>query len=261
MGKKKPKLRSDRIAGPRREWVDFEDHEEEDCTWRVDVTFLASAWTCIYGNGCQGNRAERAPELMHGCCTHGAFFTDKADLDHVVAAARELTADEWQFKALGDQKGVAVKLDKNQWRTRLVDEACIFLNRVGFENGAGCALHQHAAARGIHFADVKPEVCWQLPLRLINQEQEDGGMVWYLTEYDRAAWDEGGQDFAWWCTEAPEAFVGHDPVYITMEAELRKMLGDLVYEDVRKYLDERRGASLPKPHDAEVPVALGRKPF
>ena len=86
MGKKKPKLRSDRIAGPRREWVDFEDHEEEDCTWRVDVTFLASAWTCIYGNGCQGNRAERAPELMHGCCTHGAFFTDKADLDHVVVA-------------------------------------------------------------------------------------------------------------------------------------------------------------------------------
>ncbi|MFZ4584466.1 MAG: hypothetical protein ACOYNI_04485 [Acidimicrobiia bacterium] len=263
MGKKKQKktdLRPDRIAGPRREWVDFEDHEHDDCTWRVDVTFLASGWTCIYGNGCQGNRDTKTPELMEGCCSHGAYLTDKADLDHVVEAAKHLNADEWQFKKIGDVQGIAEKIGKNQWRTRLVDDACVFLNRPEFDGPVGCALHHYADRTGIHFAEVKPEVCWQLPLRLVNQEQENGDMVWYLTEYDRAAWDEGGAEFAWWCTEAPEAFVGHDPVYITMEAELRKMLGDLVYEDVRKYLDERRGGSLPKPHDTEVPVTLDSKP-
>jgi len=144
----------------------------------------------------------------------------------------------------------------------VVDGACIFLNRPGFANGPGCALHQHADKRGIHFADIKPDVCWQLPLHLINQEQPDGSMVWLLTEYDRAAWDEGGQDFGWWCTEAPEAFVGRDPVYKTMEAELRKMVGDLVYEDIRAYLDARRDltASPPVPHPAETPVVIGAKP-
>jgi hypothetical protein len=44
-----------------------------------------------------------------------------------------------------------------------------------------------------------------------------------------------------------------------MEAELRKMLGDAVYEEVAKYLDVRLGSGTPPmPHPAEVPVSLGR---
>ena len=35
------------------EWVSFEDPDEER-TWVFDLTFLTSAWSCIYGNGCQG---------------------------------------------------------------------------------------------------------------------------------------------------------------------------------------------------------------
>ena len=49
--------------------------------------------------------------------------------------------------------------------TRLVKDACIFLNRPGFPAGAGCALHLAALAQGRSHVELKPEVCWQLPLR------------------------------------------------------------------------------------------------
>ncbi len=60
------------------EWVSFED-EDEERTWTFDVTFLTSAWTCIYGNGCLGVLTGPAPELEHGCCSYGAHFVDSAD--------------------------------------------------------------------------------------------------------------------------------------------------------------------------------------
>ena len=61
------------------EWVSFEDPDEER-TWVFDVTFLTSAWSCIYGNGCPGVLTGPAPELEHGCCSYGAHFVDKAEL-------------------------------------------------------------------------------------------------------------------------------------------------------------------------------------
>ena len=49
--------------------------------------------------------------------------------------------------------------------TRVVDGACIFLNRTGFAGGAGCALHLAAFDAGESPIDFKPSVCWQLPIR------------------------------------------------------------------------------------------------
>ena len=42
-----------------------------------DVTFLLSRWTCIFGDGCQGVLTGPAPELVQGCCSYGAHFTDE----------------------------------------------------------------------------------------------------------------------------------------------------------------------------------------
>ena len=101
----------------------------------------------------------------------------------------------------------------------------------------------HAMRDGEHHSDVKPEVCWQLPLRRVDEEQEDGTVISTLTEFGRAGWGEGGDDFDWWCTEdKPEAFIGREPVYVSLEVELRKMLGDKLYRRVAAYLDERRRA-------------------
>src|SRR6516165_9920208 len=82
------------------EYVSFEDPEEER-TWVFDVTFLASAWTCIYGHGCQGVLTGPAPELEQGCCSYGAHFIDDADIAAVEAAAARLTEEQWQHRRKG----------------------------------------------------------------------------------------------------------------------------------------------------------------
>jgi hypothetical protein len=248
-----------------REWVSFDDPDEER-RWQVDVTFLLSRWQCIFGNGCQGVLDEKAPELVQGCCSYGAHFTDRKDRDAVVKMARKLDDDEWQFAKIGRKKGIYAKVGKNDdgspdWRTRLVENACIFLNRPGFAAGAGCALHLHSMRVGEHHSDWKPEVCWQLPLRRVDEEQEDGSVISTVTEFARDGWGEGGEDFAWWCTEAPEAFTAADPVYRTLDAELRKILGKKIYRSVVEYLDARLAAPgfAPVAHPAAVPVTISKK--
>ncbi|HEX5613718.1 MAG TPA: hypothetical protein VFZ83_01060 [Acidimicrobiia bacterium] len=249
------------MVGPSREWVTIPVAGKERRRWEIDVTFLTSSWQCIFGAGCQGVLTEPAPELIHGCCSYGAHAHDAADKKKVERIARELTDDEWQHREVGLSRGVwkTVNKKKQEWKTRLVDDACIFLNRPGFGAGPGCALHLHALNAGVHFSDTKPLVCWQLPLRTWEREEDDGTTVEVLTEFGRDGWGEGGEEFAWWCTEAPEAFTGAEPVYKSMEPELRKTLGDDVYEELAKYLDGRTtGGLAPLPHPAEVPVELSK---
>ena len=47
------------------------------------------------------------------------------------------------------------------------------------------------------------------------------------------------EDAPWWCTDAPEAFCASQPLYRTMERELRALCGDAVYDE----LATRLGAS------------------
>ena len=225
------------------EWISFKDPREER-TWLFDVTFLTSPWTCIYGQGCQGVLTGPAPELEQGCCSYGAHFTGKKDARAVEKAARDLTPELWQFHGPG-QDGVVVKLDDGDLGTRLVDDACIFLNRPGFAAGAGCALHKSAEARGVSHVTTKPEVCWQLPLRREDETAEDGHVVSRISQWDRRNWGGGGDEFHWWCTEAPEAFVGKVPVYVRMRSELEAMAGKKVYRRLAEYLDGRTAPGTP----------------
>jgi hypothetical protein len=113
--------------------------------------------------------------------------------------------------------------------------------------------------KGVHFSKTKPTVCWQLPLRAEESEEEDGTTTFVLSEFGRDGWGEGGREFAWWCTEAPEAFTGEQRVYQSMEAELRAMMGDDVYEELKRYLDARIASEMPPlTHPSEVPVTFGR---
>src|SRR6516165_6281198 len=119
------------------EYVSFEDPEEER-TWVFDVTFLASNWTCIFGRGCQGVLTGPAPELVQGCCSYGAHFTGEEDVERVEKAAATLTADDWQFRERGRKgKHIVKQTKQGETVTRMVDGACIFLNRPGFPGGAG----------------------------------------------------------------------------------------------------------------------------
>lgn len=232
-----------------REWVSIEDGDEAR-TWVFDVTFLSSRWGCIYGRGCQGVLTGPAAELEQGCCSYGAHFTDDADVARVEAAAATLEPDVWQFHREGRRRGVVKTARAGERVTRSVGGACIFLNRPGFEGGAGCALHRAALARGRPPLELKPEVCWQLPLRRQDRETGEGKVTSTVTEWGRDGWGAGGAEFHWWCTEAPEAFGASAPVYKTMEAELVAMVGRPVYEQLALYLDERLGGMVPLAHPA-----------
>ena len=234
------------------EWVSFEDPDEER-TWVFDVSFLASNWTCIYGNGCQGVLTAPAPELVHGCCSYGAHMVDKNDARRTEQMAASLSAEEWQFHDRGTKKGVLKENKHGETVTRLVDGACIMLNRPGFPTGPGCALHQAAVRRGQNPLELKPEVCWQLPLRREDQVADDGYVTSTIRQWDRRHWGAGGQEFAWWCTESHEAFVGTSSVYVEMQAELTAMVGAKTYEMLVTYMQDRQDRlpkGVPLPHPA-----------
>ncbi len=219
------------------EWISFEDAHEQR-RWVFDVTFLLSPWTCIFGQGCQGVLTGPAEDLVQGCCSYGAHFIDDEDVARVEAAAATLDATQWQF--INKAKGGITKTSKDgEVTTKLVDSACIFLNRKGFAKGPGCALHQVAMERGTSYIDLKPEVCWQLPLRREEAVDAEGYVTTTITEWDRKHWGPGGEEFHWWCTEDARAFVGHGPVYRTMRDELVAMVGATTYAQLAAYLDDK----------------------
>ncbi len=232
------------------EWISFED-PLEDRTWVFDVTFLTSPWTCIYGRGCQGVLTGPSEELEQGCCSYGAHFVDDADAAATLAYAKRLTDEQWQHRDASRRKGGPTKVNKaGEIKTRLVDGACIFLNRPGFEGGIGCALHKGALDAGERPLDWKPAVCWQLPLRLEDHTDDDGHVTSTLREWKRRDWGEGGFEFHWWCTEDPEAFVDRQPVYETMRDEIVEMVGQAAHDELADHLAARSDHSQYLPHPA-----------
>jgi hypothetical protein len=231
------------------ELVAFDDPHERR-TWVFDVTFLISPWSCIYGRGCPGVLTEPAPELEQGCCSYGAHFVDEDDEASMLAYAERLTPEQWQFHGIGHRKAGPTKTNKaGEIKTRLVDGACIFLNRPGFEGGTGCALHSAALQIGERPLDWKPQVCWQLPLRLEDYTEADGHITSTLREWKRRDWGEGGAEFHWWCTDDALAFVDRRPVYETMRDEIVEMVGLKAYDMFVEHV-AARGQERYLPHPA-----------
>jgi hypothetical protein len=229
-----------------RTWVEFTDPDSEDDAeqvFRCDLTWLTSSWTCIYGSGCAGIYADRPDD---GCCTHGAHFTDEDDERRTAAAMARLTPATWQFHQQAAAGGWTEQDDEGQRKTRVVDGACIFLNRPGFAAGDGCSLHQQAWREEVEPLTLKPDVCWQLPIRRQYRtvERQDGTSFLETTiqEYDRRGWGPGGHDLDWYCSGNPEAHVGREPVYRSLRAELVELMGLAAYEVLARHCEQLVGA-------------------
>lgn len=228
------------------EWISLT--ADDGSTWLLDVTFLSSGYGCIYGQGCPGIDVGLA---SHGCCTHGAHLSDAADRKTTARYAARLTAEEWQHQRRARARGGPFKpAPGGGSMTRLVDGACIFLNRSDHPGGAGCALHQAALVRGERPMDWKPDVCWQVPLRLEIHTDDYEHDTYLLRAWERRDWGAGGADFDWWCIDEEEAYRGATPLYRTMGAELEELMGEPLYRRLRAVLDTRHTTS-------PVPVTLG----
>jgi hypothetical protein len=200
--------------------------------WRFEAAFLRSNWTCIWGRGCQGILEVRAPELHQGCCSIGAELDGVEDAMTVSAYAATLDPARWQFHDAVDDDDVFA--DATRATTKLVDGACIFLNRPGFAGGQGCALHLAALAADESPIDWKPAVCSQLPIHVDWEPLPDGRESATVRRWSRADWGREGETMAWCCTEEAEAYVGDRPVVDSLAGELAVIVGDEVMVELRR---------------------------
>lgn len=219
-------------AGPGRDG--WEEITDGTVTWRIDRAFLTSSWTCIWGDGCLGIGDEPAPELGQGCCSVGAQLTGPEEAQTVAALAGLLDPACFQHHGAAEADGVFA--DAAGTATRVVDGACIFLNRPGFAGGEGCALHLGALADGESPLAWKPAVCWELPLRVEWEQLPAGRERATLRAWSRADWGDEGETMAWCCTEGDLAYRGHRPVVDSLSEELEAVLGRETYVELRHRL-------------------------
>ncbi len=253
-----------------REWYEFFDPADPEHVINVDLTWMLSRWTCVFGTpACQGIIEGRQPD---GCCTHGAYLTDDDDRARLAAGVAMLSRDDWEFFDEGsadDPLGPGGYLEENEdldgepaLKTRLHDGACIFLNRPGFPAGQGCSLHGMALRKGLEPLTVKPDVCWQLPMR---REQDwvtrpDGTefLKTTLTEFDRRGWGEGGHDLDWYCSGSPDAHIGATQVFESYKPELVELVGEPAYDVIAAACRRRNQLGLIAVHPATAAATSRR---
>ena len=215
---------------------ELEEINDGDTIWRFDRAFLTSNWTCIWGRGCQGILPEPAEELGQGCCSLGADLDEGDESRTLAALAAMLSPDGFEHHDQAQAGGIFRDVERTS--TRVVDGACIFLNRPGFAGGAGCALHLAALRHGESPTDWKPSVCWQLPLKVDWEAGEGDTEVATVRGWTRADWGDDGETMAWCCTEGERAYVGDRPVVESLALELEAIAGSAVYVELRRRLTE-----------------------
>lgn len=85
-----------------------------------------------------------------------------------------------------------------------------------------------------------------------------GGHVW------GSSTREGKHHIGWWCVESAEAYIADDAVYRTNEVELRKLLGDDVYERTALeleafYVAEKPSTVMPGSTVKMIPLAVKQR--
>jgi hypothetical protein len=210
----------------------IEEINDGDTVWRFDREFLASRWTCLWGRGCRGIGPQPAEQLGLGCCSIGADLSDVDEARMIAALAGTLEPANFEHHADAAEGGIFS--DGRRTNTRVVDGACIFLNRPGFSGGAGCALHLAAIEAGESPIDWKPSVCWQLPIKVDWAVDADGTEVASVHPWTRRDWGAEGETMAWCCTEGTLAYVGDRPVIDSLGEELKAIVGTEVYVELRQ---------------------------
>jgi hypothetical protein len=254
-------------AGPL-DWLTFPAPGDPHRQFRVNVSFLLSNYECIYGRGCPGLLNRHAqPEIA--CCERGVTFMDEDDFAHVAGMVTQLTAEDCDNIDRVRTRGwyLASKSGK-PYKTRKLGDGCIFANRTGGPTGKpGCAFHHLAGRLGVHPSETKPFICWTLPLNFSDEPSvEPGGpRTTIVSAFTADAW--GGTDDAdepdgrghmgFWCVDTPDAYGGAQPVYRSMERELRKGMGDAAYERMAELLDAIERPRHPMPGQ----LRNGRRPM
>jgi hypothetical protein len=209
-----------------------EEIRDGDTVWRFDRDFLTSRWACLWGRGCLGIGPEPAAHLGLGCCSVGADLGDAGEARLIAALAATLDPDRFERHTEADEGGIFK--DGGRTHTRVVDGACIFLNRPGFVGGPGCALHLAAIEAGESPTEWKPSVCWQLPIKVDWEPATEDTEVATVRRWTRRDWGAEGETMAWCCTEGSLAYGGAQQVIDSLRTELEEIVGTEVYVELRR---------------------------
>jgi len=247
------------------DWIEFNvPRDDEEVGWRVNLNFMLSNYQCIFGQGCPGHFGVQDQHTIPdiGCCSIGFRIFDQEDFDSVNLMIAELTDEDWDkelrqhvekkgrwWKYLGtppekirDQPEYNDNYDGN---SLVVDGGCVFANRTGGSSGhPGCAFHVLAERTGRHHTETKPEVCWTAPIRYYYDEEDEVNVIdaWDADNWGGADKDETHDSWMrWWCMDTPDAYVGAEPVYVSLEHELRGNMGDAAYDEMVRLIKERSG--------------------
>ena len=179
-----------------------------------------------------------AADLNQGCCSVGAQMLDEGETLRIAALGVTLDPDRFQYAQAALEGGVFK--DAQRSNTRVIDGACIFFNRPGFEGGEGCALHLAALDDDENPLEYKPSICWQAPLKV--DHHDDGTKT--LRPWRRDDWGDGLEEMAWCCTSREptdlaqaDAFVGDRPAGETLHAELRGLVGPEIAVQIRAQMN------------------------
>ena len=212
--------------------------------------------------GCQGVLTGPAADLEQGCCSYGAHFVDEEDEATTLAYAERLTAEQWQFNDVGQAQGRRhqdatrtgeIKTRARRRRLHLPQPPGLpgrHRVRAAPRRPRGRRAAPRLEARGVLAAArcasrTTPTTTGTSPRPCASGSGATGAT--------------GGDEFHWWCTEDPEAFVDHEPVYETMRDEIVEMVGRDGLRPVRRACSGPRAGAVPSPPSAPASLAGDRR--
>lgn len=238
--------------------IDDDEPDEGHVVVFADATFLLSNWRCRYGEPGGCDRLLAGTAALTGCCGIGAILDDD-DVQRVQPYYEQLTDADWDpaLRAHVEKVGGWHRFrSKDERNTRVHKGGCVFSNRD--PQRPGCAFHHLAQRLGVSHVETKPMACWMQPM-LVEQDEE--GRLW-LFPTSMEDWNIEDEDALArvWVTRDPGNYVGEEPVYLSLERELRELVGDDGYA-ILKRLCEQRLAALPVGLPVFNGAALDRTPI
>ena len=235
-----------------RAWVEFADPgRRRRSVFRCDLTWLTSRWTCIFGSGCHGHlRRPPGRRLLH---PRRALLRQGRREAGRGSAPSELTAEDVAVPRDGRKKLVDRADEDGARKTRVVDGACIFLNRPGFAGGAGCALHGLALRTGRHAArDQAGRLLAAADPADLPHTSSAPTAPTYLEvdrsrEYDRRGWGPAGTTSTGTARATPRRTSAASRSTSPTRAELAELMGAAAYDELARALRGAPGASSRRP--------------
>ena len=213
--------------------------------------------------GCKGVLDADATEMEQGCCSYGAHFVDEDDVANVVRHFVRLEPRHMQFYDEAVTAGLprlrrrgrrhAPPRSPGSSTTRASSSTDPGSPRVP---GARCTSPRSRPASARWTGS--PTCAGRCRLRLEHSTDENGHVTSRLRDWKRRDWGEGSDDFHWWCTEAPDAYVGDQPVYRSARDEIVELVGEPVYDLLVQLLERARPG--PAPADSDQALSSAARP-